>query len=286
MTITQSYELETVSQNTFNNYLVMSSALARFYPNLVLTTVLKPRCALCDEHHCLPDRLCLTCKISIASAEREGFAGGLSVSSIGPYQRSGLANRTFSRYNEQQQQSKNLGALDTVVSAFNYQGSVPDLITRWKYQGMIELTDYIAELVAKLTAKGKLSLPDHNLVTVIPSHWQRRLTRGFDPVWLLANALAKKGVIDRPLSTLKASRRMPCQHLKHLNERYIDPNHFQAAESVFGKKILLVDDVVTSGSTLNAAAAALRDAGAQSISGFTIAVAKTTSIALDEIAEK
>lgn len=264
----------------------MTSALARSYLNLVLTTVLKPRCALCDEHHRLPDRLCSACKISIASAEREGFAGGLSVSSIGPYQRSGLVNRTFSRYNEQQQQSKNLGALDTVISAFNYQGAIPDLITRWKYQGMIELTNYIAELVAELAARGKLSMPDHDLVTVIPSHWQRRLTRGFDPVWLLANALAKKDVIEKPLSTLKVSRMRPYQHLKRLDERYIDPDHFQARESVFGKKILLLDDVVTSGSTLNAAAATLRDAGAQSISGFTIALAKTTSIAPDEIAEK
>ena len=129
-------------------------------------------------------------------------------------------------------------------------------------------------------------MPDHNLVTVIPSHWQRRLTRGFDPVWLLANALARKGVIEKPLTTLKASRMRPYQHLKHPNERHIDPDHFQATESVFGKDILLLDDVVTSGSTLNAAAPALRRAGAQSISGFTIALAKTTSIAPDEIAEK
>ena len=105
-----------------------------------------------------------------------------------------------------------------------------------KYQGMIELTNYIAELVAELAARGKLSMPSHNLVTVIPSHWQRRLTRGFDPVWLLANALAKKGVIDKPLSTLKVSRMRPYQHLKRLDERYIDPDHFQARESVLRKK--------------------------------------------------
>ena len=272
--------------NALNDFLAMQSNLVRSYGIKILTTVLQPRCALCDEHHRLPDRLCSACKISIASAEREGFAGVLSVGSIGPYQRSGLVNRTFSRCNEQQQQSKNLGALDTVISAFNYQGAIPDLITRWKYQGIIELTNYIAELVAELAARGKLSMPHHNLVTVIPSHWQRRLTRGFDPVWLLANALAKKDVIEKPLSTLKASRKMPYQHLKHLNERFIDPDHFQPTESVFGKKILLLDDVVTSGSTLNAAAAALRSAGAQSINGLTVAVAQTTSIALDEIAEK
>jgi len=275
-----------VIENALNDFLAMHSSLIRSYGVKILTTVLQPRCALCDEHHRLPDRLCSACQLSIASAEREGFTGGLSVSSVSPYQQSGFAHRTRSRPNEQQRQSKDLGALDTVVSAFNYQGAVPDLITRWKYQGMIELTDYIAELVAELTAGGKLSIPDHNLVTVIPSHWQRRLTRGFDPVWLLANALAKKGVIDKPLSTLKASKRMPYQHLKHLDERHIDPDHFQAAESVFGKEILLIDDVITSGSTMNAAATALRRAGAQSVNGFTVALARTTSIALDEIAGK
>ena len=264
----------------------MQSSLIRSYGITILTTILQPRCALCDEHHRLPNRLCSACQLSIASAEREDFAGDLYRSSIGPYQRSGLANRTPSRHNKQQHQSKNLGALDTVVSAFNYQGAMPDLITRWKYQGMIELTDYIAERVAELTARGALSMPDHNLVTVIPSHWQRRLTRGFDPVWLLANALAKKGVIDRPLSTLKASRRMPYQHLKRLDERHISSDHFQVTGSVFGKKILLLDDVITSGSTLNAAATALSGAGAQSISGFTIALARASSTALDEIAEK
>ena len=170
----------------------MTSAHARSYLNLVLTTVLQPRCALCDEHHRLPDRLCSACKISIASAERDGFAGDLNVSTISGYQRSGLGNRILSRHTEHYHQTKNLGALDTVISAFNYQGAIPDLITRWKYQGMIEITNYIAELVAELAARGTLSMPDHDLVTVIPSHWQRRLTRGFDPVWLLANALAKK----------------------------------------------------------------------------------------------
>ena len=79
---------------------------------------------------------------------------------------------------------------------------------------------------------------------------------------------------------------MPYQHLKQLDERHIDSDHFQATESVLGNEILLIDDVITSGSTLNTAATALRRAGAQSVNGFTVALARTTSIALDEIAEK
>ena len=268
----------------------MRSDQAHHYLNQILTTVLQPRCALCDENHRLPDRLCPACKISIASAERERFEDSLRASAAIPCQRQAVSSIVrSSRAGAERQgqgQGQNLAILDTVISAFNYQSAVPELITRWKYQGMIELTDYMAVHVTELIAKGKLSMPDYNLVTVIPSHWRRRLTRGFDPVWLLANALARKGVIDKPVSTLKQSRGMPYQHLKRLDARHIDPDHFRVTERVLGKKILIVDDVITSGATLNAAAVALKKAGAQSISGFTFATANTKSIARDEIAER
>ena len=268
----------------------MRSDQAHHYLNRILTTVLQPRCALCDENHRLPDRLWPACKISIASAERGRFEDSLRASAAIPRQRQAVSSVVrSSRAGAERQgqgQGQNLAILDTVISAFNYQSAVPELITCWKYQGMIELTDYMAALVTELIAKGKLSIPDYNLVTVIPSHWRRKLTRGFDPVWLLANALARKGVIDKPVSTLKQSREMPYQHLKRLDARHIDPDHFRATEGVLGKKILIVDDVITSGATLNAAAVALKKAGAHSISGFTFATANTKSIARDEIAEK
>jgi len=250
--------------------------------NQILTTVLQPRCAVCDENHRCPDRLCPACKIAIAYAKRETLAEAVSACRVNSNHRQGLPNNSGSKQPGAHDQDKNLDALDVIVSAFNYQGAIPELITRWKYHGMIELTDYIANLIAELN----LSISDHNLVTVIPSHWQRRLTRGFDPVWLLANALAKRCVIDKPVPTLKSRQNLPYQHLKRLDDRYIDSCHFQATERVCGEKVLILDDVITSGATLNAAATALRRAGAQSISGLTIATANTRSIARAAISER
>ena len=253
----------------------MRSAYTRACVNRILTTLLQPRCALCDEDHRLADRVCYACKMSIANAERVTGHEGLRTGAQSPCQRRKDLKAVRSSRVGAKPHNETFGALDMVVSAFNYQGAIPDLITRWKYRGMIELTDYIAECVAELIARRTLSIPKHNLVTVVPSHWQRRLARGFDPVWLLANSLAKKGVIDKPVSTLKPSRMMPYQHLKSLNDRQIDSDHFRVTKPVMGKKILIIDDVVTSGATLRAAAIALKAANAQSVLGLTIASANT-----------
>jgi predicted amidophosphoribosyltransferase len=72
----------------------------------------------------------------------------------------------------------NKRVLESLSSAFYYQGAVAELITHWKYRSMIELTNYIAELITDAL----ITPPNYDIVAVIPSHWKRRLTRGFDPV--------------------------------------------------------------------------------------------------------
>lgn len=245
------------------------------YLDRVLTTLLQPRCALCDENHRLPDRLCPLCKISIASARLQTRVEDLKISKTDAGRATGLSHKTSSRTGESQRYGASLGALDAIISVFSYQGAIPELITRWKYHRMIELTGYIADLVSDNCPV----LPNHDIVTVIPSHWQRRLLRGFEPVWLLANALTNKGVIDRPTTLLKPKRALPYQHLKPFDQRHIVSSHFRVIKHVNKKRILILDDVVTSGSTLNAAAIALRKAGAKSVCGLTVASAAGRSIA-------
>ena len=90
----------------------------------------------------------------------------------------------------------------------------------------------------------------------------------------------KHGFINRPTLILKPRRKLPYQHLKHRHERHIAASHFQANEQLLAQRVLILDDVVTTGSTLNAAALALKGSGAKSVCGFTIASAERGSIAL------
>jgi competence protein ComFC len=91
----------------------------------------------------------------------------------------------------------------------------------------------------------------------------------------------KHGFINRPTLILKPRHKLPYQHLKHRHERHIAASHFQVNQQVLAQRVLILDDdVVTTGSTLNAAALALKDSGAKSVCGFTIASAERGSIAL------
>ena len=93
-------------------------------------------------------------------------------------------------------------------------------------------------------------------------------------MWLLANALAKTGLIEAPTKTLKHSRPLPFLHLQAASDRHIDPDHFRTVRFVKRKRILIIDDVITSGATLRAAAAALKREGAVEVSALTIATAR------------
>ncbi|HCG96398.1 MAG TPA: hypothetical protein DEX20_12335, partial [Halieaceae bacterium] len=166
--------------------------------------------------------------------------------------------------------AQHVAGISQLQSIFFYRDVVPDLLIRWKYDAMVELTNLIASWVAHHC---QIS-PSYDLATVIPCHWRRRLTRGFDHIWLIANALAKTGLIEPPTKTLKHFKPLPFLHLQVASDRHIDPDHFRTVRSVKGKRILIIDDVITSGDTLRAAAAALTREGALEVSALTLATAR------------
>ena len=226
-----------------------------------LATVLVPQCACCRQAHHLPSRLCAVCLASLRST--------LCPRSIR------LPNDRACNYSKTKDSITITGAqgvagISQLQSIFFYRGVVPDLLIRWKYDGMVELTHLIASWAAN-----HCQISDScDLATIVPCHWRRRLTRGFDHMWLLANALAKRGLIESPTKTLKHSKLLPFLHLQAASARHIDPDHFRTVCAVKGKRTLIIDDVITSGATLRAAAAALKRDGALEVSALTVATAK------------
>lgn len=107
-------------------------------------------------------------------------------------------------------------------------------------------------------------------VAAIPTAPKRVRRRGFDHSVLIARTLAESK--DMPMRTLLGRRSNVDQIGKRRRERIAQMQTvFQASEPVKGKTILLVDDIITTGATIEAAARCLRDAGARHVDAVVVA---------------
>ncbi|MBQ8651190.1 MAG: ComF family protein [Alphaproteobacteria bacterium] len=122
--------------------------------------------------------------------------------------------------------------------------------------------------------KNKFFLQDIDCITPVPSHWTRIFKRGYNPSTIIASEISKKTNI--PLKKyLKRIKRTDYQKNKTIEERNRNVDSaFQAQDTVRNKSILLVDDVFTTGSTLNECAKTLKRKGANKVICFTIASTK------------
>jgi len=157
-----------------------------------------------------------------------------------------------------------------VFSGLEYDGVVRAVILAFKEQGRADLARVLAPaLAAAVTEAGAaLDLVGPEVVAV-PGSRRARRRRGFDPVPAL---LARAG-LDRA-RVFTPARPHPAQKALSLEERARNlEGVFEVSASVAGRRFLLVDDVVTTGATLSAAAGALRSAGAEVVAA---AVAAST----------
>ena len=156
-------------------------------------------------------------------------------------------------------------AFASATSAYAYAGPSVAFVRAWKERGLRHLAPLAAELVLV-----QLERPAVDVITYIPPDRVRQLERARHPAQALAHELAARWKIEcAPL--LERSRATERQAALPLARRGGNVrNVFRASRGVAGR-VLLVDDVYTSGATSNAAAAALRRAGAARVEVMTFA---------------
>jgi ComF family protein len=126
------------------------------------------------------------------------------------------------------------------------------------------LAEHLGQFWAK-EAGDRLAEFQANLVVPVPLHWRRRLARGYNQCDILAEHLARRlGLPLRP-RWLRRTRYTPFQTSRPTAERRANvAGVFQVRRgaALRGQTVLLIDDVMTTGSTASEAARALRTAGA------------------------
>ncbi len=155
-------------------------------------------------------------------------------------------------------------AFATARAAVAYDDDVRRLVRDWKEHGLRGLAEDAAALVAERVLR-----PDAALLTFVAADVDRALWRGHHPAERLARALAARwGLACEPLLARRPGAR---QRGRTLRERRRNVAHAFHATGAAPTRVILVDDVYTTGATAAAAASALRAAGARRVDVVTFA---------------
>ncbi len=160
-----------------------------------------------------------------------------------------------------------------LTAVFEYTGPVRRAVAAFKFGGRRSAAGYFAGLMARqLKAQGG-DLP-FDLITCVPMSRQKQRQRGYNQSELLAKELS--ALLGVPFKPLLLRSGILTQHDLSAQFRRLGARaafHAAPGANLRGRRVLLVDDIATTGSTLEQCAWMLRDAGAAKVSCVTIAFA-------------
>ena len=141
---------------------------------------------------------------------------------------------------------------------------------RFKYQGWRRLAEPLGLLLAeRLVVEGVAA----RAVVAVPLHPSRMRQRGFNQAELLAAELRRRLLLTAPEGVLVRTRATPPQvgHDRRWRLQNVSGAFEWRGAGLDGESILLIDDVATTGATLDACASALRAAGSGPVTGVSVA---------------
>jgi len=167
-------------------------------------------------------------------------------------------------------------AIARVAALARHDGALRDLVHALKYRGRWGLARHLAGHMLRRAAVKRLA-ESSDMIVPVPLHWWRRLSRGYNQAELLARELA--GLTGLELCQA-LRRRTPTQWQTRLKSIAARARNVRGAFAptrhagrIVGRRILLIDDVMTTQATLRAAARALKPMQPASVSALVVTIA-------------
>lgn len=153
-------------------------------------------------------------------------------------------------------------SLSGVLVAFRFEEAAKELVYRLKYQSDRTVARFLALQMAGMIDRSKF-----DLITYVPSDGASLRRRGYNQAQLLARELAKLTSLEYD-ETLLRTKHSPQTRLNRQERLAMIKNNFVVLPThIENKRILIVDDVLTTGATLSECSRVLKDAGARVVWG-------------------
>ena len=153
---------------------------------------------------------------------------------------------------------------DRITAPYRWTGVLQELVYSLKYRNVRASAPHLAEMMSAHLADESITA---DVIVPVPLHSSRERERGYNQSELLAGEISKSTSIPMATDVLARTRNTPPQVSMTTPEerRQNVVGAFECVGDVAGKRVLLIDDVVTTGATVVECSAKLRQAGAASI---------------------
>jgi len=161
--------------------------------------------------------------------------------------------------------------IDGIRSVFLFEGQVRQAIHKFKYDNLRILAFPLAEALASYIESHDIPF---DIVMPVPLHHRKLVERGYNQSALLARELVRLRRWTRAEKQLTKLKHTPAQATlgpASARRQNVESVFSALPDSMRPQRILLIDDIATTGSTLDACASALKKAGAVSVWGLTVA---------------
>lgn len=227
-----------MNQNVWNDF------IALFYPNI---------CLICDKPMIETEKfICVTCFLSMAQVQRESCGENDLLSRFVAFPKVTLA-RSFLE--------------------FHRNGPAQQLVHAFKYEGQKMLAHFLGKLMAS-DGRAFFEKNEWDFIVPVPLHSSRQLSRGYNQAEMLANGFGEELNIPVLGDQVLRSKQTKTQTGKNKLERWQSTHNMYELTENFclqSKKVLLMDDVVTTGATISGLIELLEESGVTEIGVVSLA---------------